>query len=173
MITAMFLRDALDLQSALAPFRRDNFAAAVGGGFFEAGGLRKHKAAKGAEHLWEGGLQQAMDLRCARGNGHCVDMLTMARRMSNAEREQVSRGWCGCQDHVRKQGLRASIEERFFDCAARPHERTRTKRPCRSARNDTPGRTAEKIAQSGEETRLARMDRTADSAPAKRAAGAE
>ena len=34
--------------------------------------------------MWDGGLQQAADLRCERGSEHCVDMLAMVWRLGNA-----------------------------------------------------------------------------------------
>ena len=37
MIAAIFLRDATNLEAMFAPFRGDDFAAAVSIGFFEAG----------------------------------------------------------------------------------------------------------------------------------------
>jgi hypothetical protein len=81
----MFLGDAFDCESAVAPFGGDDGAAAVGGGFVEAGGFGDGETAEGGEHLWQGGLQQAAELRCERGDRHRGNMLTMARWLSNAE----------------------------------------------------------------------------------------
>ena len=86
-IAAMFLGDALDCESVLAPFGGDDGATAVGGGFVEAGGFGDDETAEGGEHLWDGGLQESTDLRCERGDRHRGNMLTMVRRMSNAGRE--------------------------------------------------------------------------------------
>ena len=82
----MFLGDAFDFESVLAPFGGDDGAAAVGGGFVEAGGFGDGETAEGGEHLWEGGLQYCAELRCERGNRHRGNMLAMEWRMSNAGR---------------------------------------------------------------------------------------
>jgi len=47
----MFLGDALDLEAAFAPFRGDDGGAAVGVGFFEAGGFGEDEAAQSGEHV--------------------------------------------------------------------------------------------------------------------------
>ena len=45
-VAAMFLGDAFDVEAVLAQFGGDDGAAAVGGGFFEAGGFGEDEAAE-------------------------------------------------------------------------------------------------------------------------------
>ena len=86
MIAAMFLRAAMDLQPMFVPFGGDDSAAAVGVGFFEAGGFGDYKTAKGVEHLRQGWLKEVFDFLGGKGSGHCANMLTMRRGMGNEAR---------------------------------------------------------------------------------------
>jgi hypothetical protein len=79
MIAAMFLRAAMDFQPMFVPFGRDDSAAAVGVGFFEAGGFGDYKTAKGVEHLRQGWLKEVFDFLSDKESGHCANMLTMRR----------------------------------------------------------------------------------------------
>ena len=51
MIAAMFLPESLDAHTSLAPFRRDDAAAAVRGGFFEARRFGDDEGAECREHF--------------------------------------------------------------------------------------------------------------------------
>ena len=53
MIAVVFLRDAFNVRATLSPLFRNNAAAAVGCGFFEAGRFRSHEAPQNAQHVRE------------------------------------------------------------------------------------------------------------------------
>jgi len=86
MIAAIFLRDETDLQTIFAPFGGDDFATAVGVGFFEAGRFGNYKTAERVDHLREGWLKEVFDFLRGKESGHCANMLTMRGRMGNAAR---------------------------------------------------------------------------------------
>src|ERR1700686_3846144 len=83
MVTAMFLRKAMNLQAMFAPLGGDDSATAVGAGFFEAGGFGDYKTAKRVEHLGQSWLKEVFDFLGDQGCGHCANMLTMRGRMGN------------------------------------------------------------------------------------------
>jgi hypothetical protein len=77
LIAAEFLRDALDVCAALAPFRGENVAAAIGGSLLKAGRFRQDKPLGRRKHLRQTIFQLPQEFFGVVGVRHGRDMLTM------------------------------------------------------------------------------------------------
>jgi hypothetical protein len=100
MVATMFLRDAFYMGTALAPFRREQAAAAVGRGFFEAGRFGEDQGAEGCEHLAEAGRQGLQQFLGGMGLRHGPHMLAAQGTTGNTARAAAA-GHSGLQGLIR------------------------------------------------------------------------
>ena len=106
-VAAVFLGHALDFEILLAPLSGNEFAAAIGGDFVEAGRFGGDESAKSLEHLRLSWLERAIERFREGGAGHGANMLATARTMGNVAAKNLevekSSGMWHCRH--KKRGL--------------------------------------------------------------------
>src|SRR2546430_13371618 len=79
----MLLQYAVDARGVLAPFLGDNATAAIGCGFFQAGGFRKYEPAQSCQHVRQARLQETQEFLGRTRIWHGAEMLPTRRNQSN------------------------------------------------------------------------------------------
>src|SRR6266481_4835273 len=91
-IATMLLRNPFHACAVLTPFRGEDAAASIGGGFFQAGRFCLHEPAQGGKHLGKLRLQESQEFYRQRSIGHGSEMLSMPREQSNQAKPTAAKG---------------------------------------------------------------------------------